>query len=103
MEEVDEEVKQEEEVVENKEEELEVQEDPRAKEDEMVKKFYMDEIENMGITDQRLIENLKYMMDLGYLNFRVNYNLLTRNKNDLVVAINKLCNNIVTDSMFEGK
>ena len=69
----------------------------------MVKKFYMDEIETMGITDQRLIENLKYMMDLGYLNFRVNYNLLTRNKNDLVVAINKLCNNIVTDSMFEQK
>jgi len=69
----------------------------------MVKKFYLEEIETMGITDQRLIENLKYMMDLGYLNFRVNYNLLQRNKNDLVVAINKLCNNIVTDSMFEQK
>lgn len=48
-------------------------------------------------------ENLIYMMNMGYLNYKVNYNLLVRNKNELVVAINKLCNNLVTESMFEAK
>lgn len=43
------------------------------------------------------------MMEMGYFNFTVNYNLLVRNKNDLVVAMNKLCNSIVTESMFEMK
>jgi len=43
------------------------------------------------------------MMDMGYFNYKINYNLLTRNKNDLVMAVNKLCNNLVTDTMFEIK
>jgi hypothetical protein len=43
------------------------------------------------------------MMNMGYLNFRVNFNLLTRNNNDLVIAVNKLCNNMVTESIFEAK
>jgi len=58
------------------------------------------ELEEAKVTDQKLIENLKYMMSIGYFNFRVNYNLLMRSNNDLVIAINKLCNNLVTDSMF---
>ena len=60
----------------------------------------MKELEDAKLTDKALIDNLKYMMSIGYLNFRVNYNLLMRSNNDLVIAINKLCNNLVTDSMF---
>jgi len=40
------------------------------------------------------------MMEMGYFNYKVNYNLLVRNNRDLIVAINNLCNNIVSDSMF---
>lgn len=73
---------------------------PEMTQEERDQAEYMKELEAAKITDKALVENLKYMMGVGYLNFRVNYNLLTRNKNDLVVAINKLCNNLVTDSMF---
>jgi len=68
--------------------------------DEMARKDYMEELTNAKLKDVSLHQNLKYMMDMGYLNYSINYNLLTRNGNDLVVAINKLCNNIVSDSMF---
>ena len=58
-------------------------------------------MEAQNIKDKKLLDNLKYMMEAGYFNFRVNYNLLLRNNNDLIVAMNNLCNNLVTDSMFE--
>lgn len=70
-------------------------------EEEFIKKQYMEELEQSNIKDKELVENLVYMMNIGYSNFRVNYNLLIRSNNDLVIAINKLCNNLVTDSMFE--
>ena len=41
------------------------------------------------------------MMEIGYVNFRVNLALLKRNNNDLVIAINNLCNGIVSDSMLQ--
>jgi len=69
--------------------------------EERMKIFYEEEIKNSGIKDTSVVENLRYMMNMGYLNFTINYNLLMRNNNDLVVAINKLCNNIVSESMFE--
>jgi len=47
-----------------------------------------------------MVENLKYMMECGYYNFKINYALLKRSNNDVVIAINKLCNNMVTESMF---
>jgi len=72
-------------------------------EDERLKKMYLEELEAAKLGDNLLKENLRQMMNMGYYNYRVNYNLLLRNKNDLVVAVNKLCNNIVTDSMFEAK
>lgn len=78
-------------------------EEEKSSEDEMLKKVYMEELENSGIKDQNLLNNLKYMMNMGYLNYKINYNLLKRNDNDLIIAINKLCNNIVTDTMFEIK
>jgi hypothetical protein len=75
----------------------------RKSDDDMMKELYMEQLNSSGIQDKSLLENLKYMMNMGYLNFTINYNLLTRNNNDLVVAINKLCNNIVSESMFEMK
>jgi len=63
----------------------------------------MEELQKSGIKDKTMVENLTFMMNMGYLNYRVNYNLLVRNKNDMVMAINSLCNNFVTDSIFEGK
>jgi len=68
-----------------------------------LKLAYEAELINTKNVDPKLVENLKYMMDMGYLNFKVNYNLLSRNNNDLIVAINKLCNNMVSESMFEVK
>ncbi len=78
-----------------------VQEQEEPCVDEMMKKAYMEELESAGLKDQNLFTNLKYMMNMGYLNYKINYNLLTRNNNDLIIAVNKLCNNIVSDSMFE--
>lgn len=53
-----------------------------------------------NIKEQALIDNLTYMMETGFTNFHVNYSLLKRNNNDLAVALNLLCNGIVSDSMF---
>jgi len=68
-----------------------------------MKKLYIEELENSGIKDQTLLNNMRYMMNMGYYNFKINYNLLKRNNNDLIMAVNKLCNNMVTDTMFEIK
>lgn len=62
----------------------------------------MKELESMGSKDQELKQNLEYMMSMGYLNFEINMKLLVRNDNDLVIAINKLCNNMISDSIFEA-
>ena len=52
------------------------------------------------IKDSNLANNLRHFMDLGYLNFELNLNLLKHHNNDLVLAMNSLCNGQVTDSMF---
>ena len=44
-----------------------------------------------------------YMLEVGYTTFSVNFALLKRNNNDMVVAINNLCNGNVSESMFEQK
>ena len=62
----------------------------------------MQDLEAANISDRAYKDNLIYMMNMGYYNFRVNVNLLIRNKNDLIVAVNKLCNNMVTESIFEA-
>jgi len=69
--------------------------------EERMKMFYEEELQKSGIVDKSIIENLRYMMNMGYLNLTINYNMLKKNNNDLVIAINKLCNNLVSDSMFE--
>lgn len=52
------------------------------------------------LQDAKLIENLQYIYDMGYTNFEVNIALLRRNNNDLIIAINNLCNGLVSESMF---
>ena len=74
--------------------------DAEKSDEELMKEGYMKELENAKLENKDLEANLIYMMNMGYLNYRINYNLLTRNENDLITAINKLCNNIVSDSMF---
>jgi len=69
--------------------------------EEKLKRSYLKELKEANISDNAYVENLMYMMGMGYLNFRVNFNLLVRNNNDLVISINKLCNNMVTESIFE--
>jgi len=69
-------------------------------EDDMMKQLYVQELEAANIQDELLLSNLKQMMEMGYYNYKVNYNLLVRNNKDLIVAINNLCNHIVSDSMF---
>ena len=68
--------------------------------DEKDKLAYLQDMDNSQIKDSSIIENLKYMLDMGYTNFTVNYQLLKRNNNDLTIALNLLCNNMVTDSIF---
>lgn len=49
------------------------------------------------------VENLRYMFEMGYYNFELNTELLRRNKNDVVLALDSLCNGFVTESMFVPK
>jgi len=78
-------------------------EEPALSDDEKLKVSYMKDMETLAQDEKKYAENLKYMMDMGYFNFKINLSLLKRNENDLVISINKLCNGIVTESMFEGK
>ena len=73
---------------------------PEMSQEDLDKALYKKEMAAANITDAKLRDNLEYMMSIGYMNFRVNYNLLMRSGNDLVIAVNKLCNNLVTDSML---
>lgn len=78
------------------------EEEPELSEDDKVRINYLKELQALNTTDKALLENLETMMSMGYLNFEVNLKLLLRSKNDLVIAINKLCNNMVGESIFEG-
>jgi hypothetical protein len=78
----------------------EQEQEPELTDEEKLKFSYMKEMQSLNLSDNNVIANLEYMMNMGYLNFRVNYNLLMRNNNDLVIAINKLCNNMVSESIF---
>lgn len=97
----DEEELEEEQFEHDDEEESEDEQEEEETGEDLSKQQYLEELESAHINDQTLTDNLLYMMNAGYFNFRVNYNLLVRNDNDLVIAINKLCNNMVTDSMFD--
>jgi hypothetical protein len=54
-----------------------------------------------AIKDSKLAQALKDMAECGYNNFELNMQLLMRNNCDVVIAINKLCNGLVSESMFE--
>jgi len=54
-----------------------------------------------GIKDEKLAENLRTCLDMGYANFEINLEMLRRNQNDIVLAMNSLCNGLVTESMFK--
>jgi hypothetical protein len=72
---------------------------PKLSMEEMEKLAYLEKLGQ--VKDAKLIENLKHFLEMGYTNFEVNLSLLRRNKNDLIVAMNMLCNGLVTDSMFQ--
>ena len=63
---------------------------------------YMAELSRCNCTKE-VRENLIEMMNLGYLDFHLNLNMLKRNKNDLVCVINKFCNFDVSESVFAHK
>ena len=50
--------------------------------------------------EKKYFDNMSQMLEMGYSNYEVNLNLLKRNHNDLINAVNSLCNGLVTDSMF---
>ena len=52
------------------------------------------------VKDNKIVENMMQLLDMGYSVFEVNLNLLNRNKNDLIMAVNNICNGNVTESMF---
>lgn len=62
---------------------------------------YLEKLEK--VKDPKVAENMKYILEMGYTNFEVNMSLLQRNKNDLITAINSLCNHLVTESMFNAQ
>ena len=68
----------------------------------MQRKEYLDELLGAKL-NMELFNNMRTMLDLGYMNYTVNLNLLNRCNNDLIVAVNQLCNNDVTASIFEAK
>ena len=63
--------------------------------------MYLQDIEKKNIKDKAIVDNLLYMFDAGFSNFKANYELLVRNQNDLTVAINLICNGMISDSMFD--
>jgi len=69
-------------------------------EEDKLKIAYMEELEQANIQIAPLQQNLKEMCDMGYFNYKVNYNLLVRNNNDLQTAVEKLCNQSIADSVF---
>jgi hypothetical protein len=52
---------------------------PVMTEEEMLKKIYLTELEAANIKDAQLLYNLRQMMNMGYFNYKLNYNLLMRN------------------------
>lgn len=67
--------------------------------DELDKIRYLEKLSQ--VKDPKVVENLQYIYDMGYTNFEVNLSLLKRNNNELIIAINHLCNGIVSESMFQ--
>jgi hypothetical protein len=74
-----EEVKVEEPVEQVPEQKEEQEQELELTDEEKLRKSYLQELEAANLSDPAYIENLKYMMNMGYLNYRVNFNLLLRN------------------------
>lgn len=68
-------------------------------EEDRMRLLYLQEIEDAKLTDKELVRCLIEVMEMGYYNYRVNYNLLTRNKKDINAVIEHLCNNDISESM----
>jgi hypothetical protein len=66
--------------------------------EDLEKIAYMEKLAE--IKDPKIAENLKTMLDMGYTNFEVNHSLLKRNQNDIIIAMNSLCNGMISESMF---
>jgi hypothetical protein len=76
-----------------------VQEVAKQEENKVEVEDYQTRVAN--VKDSKLAKGLTEMAEIGYSNFDLNVQLLTRNSYDVVVAINKLCNGLLTESMFE--
>ena len=59
---------------------------------------YMEKLES--IKDQKIVDNMNQLLTMGYTNYEVNLNLLKRNNNDLISALNSLDNGLISESMF---
>lgn len=68
-------------------------------EEEIAKIMYLDRL--ASIKDQSVADNMRFIFEMGYINFDVNFNLLKKHGNDLAVVINSLCSESVSDSMFQ--
>ena len=60
---------------------------------------YFEKLEK--VKNRKICEGLKYMFDAGYTNFEINHRLLTKANGDMIVAMNDLCNNNITESMIQ--
>ena len=73
---------------------------PELSEEDRLNLQYQRDMEEANIKDAKMVENLFVIREAGYLNFKINHEMLKRNNNDIVIAINNLCNGIVSESMF---
>lgn len=61
--------------------------------------LYFEKLEK--VKNKKMIEGLKYMFEAGYTNFEINHRLLTKSNADVIIAMNDLCNNNITESMIQ--
>ena len=61
---------------------------------------YLEGIQKLGRLEVNLKNNLMYLMEAGFMNLPINHALLLKNRNDLAIVMNLLCNEMMSDSVM---
>jgi len=69
-------------------------------EEDNLKIKYLRDIETTEIKEEGMLNQLKSLMDMGFLNFSLNYNLLKKHKLDLNLVCEALATYDISESMF---
>ena len=81
----------------------EAKEEVKLSEEEQMRMEYLQALEQANIKEIQTVQNLKDLMEMGYYNFKLNFNVIQKNNGNMDMIVHKLVTSDLSDSMFISK